>query len=72
MLIVQDLINTDPFLSVHTAPVLYEYEPASPDKALEGCLKSLESCNAYVLIVGSQYGTPVGDLWFPDRSATST
>lgn len=60
--IVQNLINTDPFLSAHTAPVLYEYEPASPDKALEGCIKALEDCDVYVLIVGSQYGTPVGDF----------
>jgi ATP-dependent DNA helicase RecG len=60
--IVQNLINTDPFLSAHTTPVLYEYEPASPDKALEGCLKALDSCDVYVLIVGSQYGTLFGDV----------
>ena len=43
-LIVQNLLNTDPFLSAHCTPVLYEYEPASPDKALEGCLKYLDRC----------------------------
>ena len=59
---VQNLVNTDPFLSAHCIPVLYEYEPASPEKALEGCLKSLDSCHVYLLIVGSQYGSLVGDI----------
>ncbi len=57
--IVQNLLNTDPFLSAHCAPVLYEFEPASPNKALEGCLKSLDDCQVYLLIVGIQYGTIV-------------
>ncbi len=61
-LIVQNLINTDHFLAAHCSPVLYEFEPASPDKALEGCLKSLDGCQVYVLIVGNQYGTLVGEL----------
>lgn len=61
-LIVQNLLNTDPFLSVHCVPVLYEFEPASPDKATEGCLKTLERCQVYLLIVGLQYGTRVGGL----------
>jgi predicted HTH transcriptional regulator len=61
-LIVQNLLNTDPFLSAHCVPVLYELEPASPDKALEGCLESLDGCQVYLLIVGVQSGTPVGAL----------
>jgi predicted HTH transcriptional regulator len=61
-LIVQNLINTDPFLSAHSIPVLYEFEPASPDRALEGCLKTLNTCQIYLLIVGVQYGNLVGDL----------
>lgn len=60
--IVQNLLNTDAFLSAHVAAVLYEYEPASPDKALAGCLKSLEDCQVYLLIVAAQYGTLVGKL----------
>jgi len=60
--IVQNLLNTDPFLDTHYAPVLYEFEPASPDEAFEGCLKSLDTCQVYLLIIGSQYGTLVGDL----------
>ncbi len=61
-LIAQNLVSTDPFLSAHCVPVLYELEPASPDKALDGCLKSLDGCHVYLLIVGVQYGTPVGEL----------
>ncbi len=61
-LIVQNLVNTDVFLSAHCAPVLYEFEPASPDQALEGCLKVLDTCQIYLLIVAVQYGTLVGDL----------
>ena len=60
--IVQNLLSTDPFLSARCSPVLYEFEPASPDKALEGCLKSLDDCQVYLLIVGAQYGTLVGKL----------
>ena len=61
-LIVQNLVNTDSFLSAHCAPVLYELEPASPEKALEGCLRALDGCQVYVLIVGVQYGSLVGEL----------
>ena len=60
--IVQNLLNTDAFLSAHCSPVLYEFEPASPDKALDGCLKSLDGCHGYLLIVAAQYGTRVGKL----------
>jgi predicted HTH transcriptional regulator len=61
-LIVQNLINTDAFLSAHCAPVLYEFEPASPKKALQGCIDSLNICQVYLLIVGMEYGTDVGGL----------
>ena len=61
-LIVQNLVSTDVFLSAHCTPVLYELEPASPEKALEGCIRSLDSCNVYLLIVGVQYGMPVGEI----------
>ncbi len=60
--IVQNLLSTDSFLSAQCSPVLYEFEPASPDQALEGCLKSLDGCQVYVLIVAAQYGTLVGKL----------
>ena len=60
--IVQNLLSTDPFLSAHCSPILYEFEQASPDKALDGCLKSLDGCHVYLLIVAAQYGTLVGKL----------
>ncbi len=60
--IVQNLIHTDPFLSMHCTPVLYEDEPASPDKSAHGCIKALENCQVYVLIVWQEYGTPVAGL----------
>jgi predicted HTH transcriptional regulator len=61
-LIVQNLVSTDPFLAAHCVPVLYECEPASPAKALDGCLEVLDGCNVYLLIVGVQYGNLVGEL----------
>jgi predicted HTH transcriptional regulator len=61
-LIVQNLLNTDTFLSAHCSSVLYEFEPASPDKALEGCFKALDGCQVYLLIVGIKYGTVVDGL----------
>ena len=61
-LIVQNLVNTDPFLSAHCVPVLYEFEPAYPAKAMDDCLQCLDDCNVYLLIVGVEYGTIVGDL----------
>jgi ATP-dependent DNA helicase RecG len=60
--IVQNLLNTDAFLSAHCSAVLYEFLPASPDKALAGCLKTLDGCQVYLLIVAAQYGTMVGKL----------
>jgi ATP-dependent DNA helicase RecG len=51
-LIIQNLVSTDPFLSAHCLPVLYELEPASPEHALDGCLRSLDGCQVYILIVG--------------------
>jgi ATP-dependent DNA helicase RecG len=61
--IVQNLLTTDPFLAAHCSPVLYEFEPASPDKALDGCLKALDVCQVYLLIIAAQYGTLVGTPW---------
>ncbi len=59
---IQNLLNTDPFLSAHCTPVLYEFEPASPDRSVEGCLKTLDACQVYLLIVGSEYGRLVSNL----------
>ncbi|MBI3448201.1 MAG: DUF4062 domain-containing protein [Acidobacteria bacterium] len=61
-LVVQNLLNTDSFLSAHCTPVLYEYEPAAPTRPLDGCLEALDACQVYLLIVGVQHGTPLGEL----------
>ena len=66
-LIVQNLINTDAFLSAHAVPVLYEVEPASPENPVVECLKVLDTCQVYLLIVGQQYGDPVDGLAMTHR-----
>ncbi|MFC2108253.1 ATP-binding protein [Candidatus Bipolaricaulota bacterium] len=61
-LIVQNLIQTDPFLQRHCLPILYELEPASPDDALEECLELVTECQIYILIVWKEYGAPINGL----------
>ena len=53
---VAEIITTDPFLSSHFIPVLYEYEPASPDKDLLDCLKCVDSCDIYIVLIWNEYG----------------
>lgn len=64
-LIVQNLLNTDAFLSASCTPILCELEPVSPGETLEGCLHVLGSCQAYLLLVGIASGTPVNGLSIP-------
>lgn len=61
-LTVQNLVSTDQFLSAHCTPVLYEYQPASPTKSLDGCLAELDACDVYLLLVGTKYGTAIGEF----------
>lgn len=61
-LIIQNLLNTDAFLSAHCVPVLYEFEPASPDDAAQACIQLVDACQVYLLVVGIEYGTLEGDL----------
>lgn len=61
-LIIQNLIGTDAFLTTHCEAVLYECEPAAPDKAVEGCIKELDGCQVYLLIVAQEYGSVVNGL----------
>ncbi|MFA5865758.1 MAG: ATP-binding protein [Phycisphaerae bacterium] len=60
--IVQNLIQTDTFLSAHCTPILYEYEPASPDQVAAGCLKVLDGCQIYLLMIWQEYGSSVQGL----------
>ena len=64
---IHDLVGNDSFLSAHYTSLLYEYEPASPEKTLDGCLNALNSCQVYVLIVGVKYGTLVGNISITHR-----
>lgn len=64
---IQDLVENDPFLSEHYTSLLYEYEPAYPEKTLEGCLNTLNRCQVYLLIVWMKYGTLVGEISITHR-----
>jgi predicted NACHT family NTPase len=64
---IQDLVGNDPFLSEHYISLLYEYEPAYPEKTPEGCLNALNRCQVYLLIVGMKYGTLVGEISITHR-----
>ena len=59
---VQHLLQSDQFLQTHCVPVLYEYEPASPEVASEECLTTIDECQIYVLIVWKEYGHRVNGL----------
>jgi ATP-dependent DNA helicase RecG len=61
-LIVQNLILTDAFLQRYCTPVLYEFEPASPEDALEECLDLVAECQIYILMVWKEYGEPTNGL----------
>lgn len=56
------LIATDPFLLQHCVPVLFEQEPPPPRPSCKPYLDALKSCQAYVLIVGNEYGDTKGEL----------
>jgi ATP-dependent DNA helicase RecG len=53
---VLSLISTDAFLQAHCEPVLYEFEPASPEKAVEECLALLNKCDICLTIIWREYG----------------
>lgn len=53
---VSEIITTDPFLHSYCVPVLYEYEPASPHKALSECIKCVDSCDIFLILIWNEYG----------------
>lgn len=52
------LISTDPFLLRHCEPVLFEKEPPSSRPSSKPYLETLKNCQAYVLMVANEYGSP--------------
>lgn len=64
---IQDLVESDPFLSEHYTSLLYEYEPAYPEKTLEGCLNAINHCQIYLLIVGMKYNALAGEISITHR-----
>ncbi|MFH1674251.1 MAG: ATP-binding protein [Pseudomonadota bacterium] len=61
-LAVSSLIITDPFLSEHLEPVLFDKEPISGQKATRPYLNCLVSCQVYILLMNREYGQLHGSL----------
>jgi predicted HTH transcriptional regulator len=61
-LAVLSLISTDAFLQTHCEPVLYEFEPASPEKAVEECLARLNQCDICLTIIWKEYGHAIDGI----------
>lgn len=61
-LAVLSLISTDQFLQAHCEPVLYEFEPASPEKAVEECLALLNKCDICLTIIWKEAPAKNGGL----------
>lgn len=59
---VLSLISTDAFLQAHCEPVLYEFEPASPEKAAQECLQLLGKCEICLTIIWKEYGHAMDGL----------
>jgi len=53
---VLSLVSTDAFLQHHFEAVLYELEPAASEAGWQGCLKTLDTCDIYLLILWREYG----------------
>jgi len=56
------LLTLDASLGEYFTPILYEHEPASSAKAIAQCVKLVETCQLFILIVGQKAGFMVGDL----------
>jgi len=50
------IVSTDLFLQSHFETVLYELEPAAPEKGWQGCLATLDTCDVYLIILWKEYG----------------
>ena len=58
----QILLTTDPFLSSHCVPVLFEDAPAPLRPDQQAYLNLLKECQIYIAIIWKQYGNPVKGL----------
>ncbi|MCJ7804105.1 MAG: DUF4062 domain-containing protein [Desulfobacterales bacterium] len=56
------LVSTDLFLQNHFETVLYELEPAAPEKGWHECLATLDTCDIYLIILWKEYGHLEGTL----------
>ncbi|MCI0533980.1 MAG: DUF4062 domain-containing protein [Verrucomicrobiales bacterium] len=59
---VLSLISTDAFLQAHCEPVLYEFEPASSEKATQECLALLNKCEICLTIIWKEYGHAIDGI----------
>jgi ATP-dependent DNA helicase RecG len=53
---VAEVVSTDPFLSAHCEPFLYEAEPASSEQALDGCLNGVDESDIFAVLIWNEYG----------------
>ncbi len=58
----QILLTTDPFLSQHCVPVLFEKYPAPLVPNQKAYLELLKSCHVYLGMIWKEYGNPAGGL----------
>jgi len=61
-LALQILISTDPFLSQHCVPILFEEYPAPLRPDPQAYLEVLNTCHVYIGVLWKEYGRPVDDL----------
>ena len=58
----QILLTTDPFLSQHCIPILFEQQPASLTPSAQAYLNLLDTCQVYIGIIWKEYGTKIDGL----------
>ncbi|KZK75230.1 MULTISPECIES: ATP-binding protein [Chlorobium/Pelodictyon group] len=61
-LALQILLSTDPFLSLHCVPVLFEDEPTTLYPDPQAYLALLKTCHVYVGVVWKEYGRLIDGL----------
>lgn len=61
-MVLQILLSTDPFLSEHCVPVLFEAQPAGLQPDHQAYLESLRACQVYLGIIWKEYGHQVDGL----------